>query len=102
MQLGGLRGEVSLWEGGIFGSLMQRPEATAALGSGMESIGAGLEEVSGSRAIVSMYSKKGCTQYTRILSCSYRVTIVFYRGCSATGVDRYSMTVSIEFLVAGG
>lgn len=69
MQLGGLRGEVSLWEGGLFGHLMRSPEAIAALGSGVEGIEAALEEVSESRAKVGMYSKKGYTRYTRILSC---------------------------------
>lgn len=36
MQLSGLRGKVSLWEGGLFGRLMCSPEAIAALGPGTE------------------------------------------------------------------
>ncbi len=43
-QLGGLRGKVSLWEGGLFGRLMRSPEAVAALGPG--SAGRGVDTVS--------------------------------------------------------
>ena len=45
VQLGGLRGKISLWEGGLFGRLMRSPEAIAALGPGAEGVGGGLEEV---------------------------------------------------------
>lgn len=44
-QLAGFRGQVSLWEGGLFGRHMRSPEVIAALRPGADGAGGGVDEV---------------------------------------------------------